>query len=99
MRVMIGETVEIDGKWQKIELTFEEIDLQRILSANNIRPDAKLTPLQAFRLQELEAQRLVAAHLNRYYPQHYPVPETRAQIQDFNLAQQKILALLSEQNG
>lgn len=96
---MTGETVEVEGRWQKIELTFEEIDVQQLLAQHNIRPDADVTPVQKFRLMELESQKLTTAYLNRNYPQVYPTPAARQRLTDLNQAEQLILSAIAEKNS
>lgn len=70
MRVRHGWSGEVESnRWAKFDIELEEDDLRRILVGNGIAPSTvdKLSLVNAYRLLEIEAERLVLFKLIRRY--------------------------------
>lgn len=64
MRFNTGYSQEHPGgtKWSKMDITLEEIDVQRFLVEHGLDPEVQITSSQAYQLMWLEAERYMLIH-------------------------------------
>ncbi len=100
MRVRQGWSGEVSSnRWAKFDVELEEDDLRRILTNDKLDPSTadKLSTTQAYRLLEIEAERLVLLKLVRRYG--YSSAEARQQLSDLLTEFDEILKPLHAQAG
>lgn len=100
MRVRHGWSGETSSnRWAKFDLELEEEDLRRLLTSKDL-PASTVDTLslnQAFRLLEIEAERLVLVKLAARFG--YDPAEARSQIKELAAESDTILAPLRERVG
>lgn len=68
MRVMVGWSAEVaSGVWDKIDVTYDETDWDKLVFELNLSGLDVPSQLK-FQLMEVEAQRMVAAHVATGHP-------------------------------
>jgi len=84
MRVMKGETVEVDGTWRKLEVTYEEQEFLDALMLRGMNPTGIVNPTVKFKIMSAEVDKLLIVTLAQAYPQQFDREEAAEQVRELN---------------
>lgn len=92
MEIKVGWSAEIHGRWDKLDIVVEELDLQRLfIEANFPEVPKNLRIVDSFRLMEGMADKLITSYRAKRHPDTFPVAEARAALLAIREAEEKIL--------
>lgn len=99
MEVRIGNSIELaDTSWRRQDITLDETDLQRLLIDAGHNPDIFVPTDKAFRILELEAQRLLLYQMIVRYEIAMKTSENIALVQRYKKQRDDLLDSLKTEN-
>lgn len=84
MKIMKGETIEVDGTWRKLEVTYEEADFREAVASRNLNPDGFVNPTRKFQIMSAEVDKLLTSTLAQAYPEQFDRADAAETIKSLN---------------